>query len=69
MNNPLQTIEDYELFLYSIKEQFPFIRHSTLVLIRRGISLARVSGELQFDHGIRVSDSLRGAKDSRVVPA
>ena len=54
MNNPLQTIEDYELFLYTLKERFPFIRHSTLILSKRGISLARVSGELQFDHGIRL---------------
>ena len=54
MNKPLRTIEDYELFLYTLKEQFPFIRHSTLVLTRRGSSLARVSGELQFDHDIRL---------------
>ena len=54
MNNPLRTIEDYEFFLYTLKEQFPFIRHSTLVLTRRGSSLARVSGELQFDHDIRL---------------
>lgn len=54
MNNPLRTIEDYELFLYTLKEQFPFIRHSTLILTRRGSSLARVSGELQFDHDIRL---------------
>jgi hypothetical protein len=54
MNNPFRTIEDYELFLYTLKQQFPFIRHSTLILTRRGTSLARVSGELQFDHGIRL---------------
>jgi len=54
MNNPLRTIEDYELFLYTLKQQFPFIRHSTLILTRRGSSLARISGELQFDRGIRL---------------
>jgi len=54
MNNPLRTIEDYELFLYTLKQQFPFVRHSTLILTRRGTSFARVSGELQFDHGIRL---------------
>ena len=47
MSNPLRTIEDYELFLYTLKEQFKSIRHSTLILTRRGASLARVSGELQ----------------------
>jgi hypothetical protein len=54
MSNPLRTIEDYELFLYTLKQQFKSIRRSTLILTRRGASLARVSGELQFDHLIRI---------------
>ena len=54
MSDPLRTIEDYELFLYSLADQFPAIRRSTLVLARRGASLARVSGELSFDHGFRL---------------
>ena len=49
----LRTAEDYELFLYTIAERFSSVRHSTLVLVRRGASLARVSGELIFDHGFR----------------
>ena len=31
MSNPLRTPEDYELFLYTLAEQFPFIRRSTLL--------------------------------------
>ena len=54
MNNPLRAIEDYELFLYTLKQQFKSIRHSTVILTRRGASLVRVAGELQFDHGIRL---------------
>jgi hypothetical protein len=54
MSNPLRTIEDYELFLYTLKEQFPSVRHSTVILTRRGAYLVRVSGELQFDHGFRL---------------
>ena len=54
MSNPLRTIEDYELFLYTLKQQFKSIRHSTVILTRRGASLARVSGELQFDYSIRL---------------
>lgn len=50
MANPLRTSEDYELFIYTIAEQFPSVRHSTLTFVRRGASLARVSGELYFDH-------------------
>ena len=54
MSNPLRTIEDYELFLYTLKEQYPSVRHSTVILTRRGAYLARGSGELQFDHGFRL---------------
>ena len=32
MTNPLRTAEDYELFLYSLKEQYPSIRRSTITL-------------------------------------
>jgi Family of unknown function (DUF6516) len=54
MTNPLRTPEDYELFLYSLPERFSSIRRSTLTLVRRGHSLARVSGEIDFDNGIRL---------------
>lgn len=54
MNNPLRTCEDYELFLYRLSEQFPLVRQSTVRYIRRGASLARVTGELFFDHSIRL---------------
>jgi len=50
MSNPLRTPEDYELFLYRLMEQFPLIHRSTVTFIRRGSSLARVAGELHFDH-------------------
>lgn len=54
MSNPLRTSEDYELFLYTLTEQFPAVRHSTVALIRRGATLARVAGELYFDHDVRL---------------
>ena len=54
MSNPLRTIEDYELFLYALTEQFPPVRRSTVLLIRRGATLARVTGELLFDRHIRL---------------
>jgi hypothetical protein len=38
VSNPLQTPEDYELFVYTLTEQFPSVR--------RGSTLARVAGEL-----------------------
>jgi hypothetical protein len=52
--NPLRTAEDYELFLYTLVEQFPAVQRSTVTFIRRGASLARVSGELFFAQGIRL---------------
>jgi len=54
MNNPLRTSEDYELFLYRLSEQFQLVRQSTVRFIRRGAFLARVTGELHFDHSIRL---------------
>jgi len=54
VNNPLRTPEDYELFLYTITEQFPSIRRSTVTFVRLGVSLARVAGELHFDQEIRL---------------
>ena len=54
MSDPLRTLEDYELFLYTLPEQFKCIHHSTVTLRRRGASLARVSGEIHFDKGFRL---------------
>ena len=54
MSEHFRTPEDYELFLYTLAERFPTVRRSTITFIRRGISLARVAGELFFDHEIRL---------------
>ena len=54
MSNPLRTPEDYELFLYTLTEQFPSVRQSTVILVRLGATLARVAGELHFEQGTRV---------------
>ena len=54
MNGPFRTAEDYELFLYTLHNQFPSIRRSTVTFVRRGTSLARVAGELHFDQNVRL---------------
>ena len=54
MTAPFRTTEDYELFLYTIVEQFPSVIRSTLTLVRLGSSLAHVSGELYLYGGIRL---------------
>lgn len=52
MTNSLRTPADYELFLYTLQETFPSIRHSTVTFVRRGATLARVAGELHFDRDV-----------------
>jgi len=54
MSEHFRTPEDYELFLYTLAERFSSVRRSTITFIRRGISLARVVGELFFGHKIRL---------------
>jgi hypothetical protein len=54
MTNPLRTPDDYELFVYTLAEQFPSIHHSYLVFVRSGATLARVSGAIVFDADIRL---------------
>jgi hypothetical protein len=49
VTDPFRTPEDYELFLYTLVEQFPSVNSSTIVFVRRGATLARVAGELYFD--------------------
>jgi hypothetical protein len=40
MSDPFRTLQDYEIFLYTLPERFPSIRRSTLTLVSRGHSLA-----------------------------
>lgn len=54
MKNPLYSPEEYEAFLYTLRDQFPSIQRSTLVLVRRGATLARVIGELYFEQAFRL---------------
>ncbi|RJQ59473.1 MAG: hypothetical protein C4530_09220 [Desulfobacteraceae bacterium] len=55
MSDPsFRTAEDYELFVYTLKDRFPSIQRSTLVFIRRGASLARIAGELHFNQDVRL---------------
>ena len=54
MSNPLRTPADYEFFVYALQEHFPTIRRSTVRLVQRGASLARIVGELHFDQNVRL---------------
>jgi hypothetical protein len=50
-----RSIEDYELFLYTLADQYPSVARSTLALVRIGISMGKVSGEVYFHNGIHLS--------------
>jgi hypothetical protein len=54
MTNPLNTPDDYELFIYTLSERYPVVRRSTVRFVRRGATLARVVGDIYFDKEVRL---------------
>ena len=53
--NPFQSLSDYEAFIYQLGSVYSAIRRSTLVVIRRGASVAVLRGEMEFARGIRLN--------------
>ena len=62
--NPFQALREYEIFVYSLRQQFPIITHSTLVVAQRGARMATVTGELHFAHHYRLVIRERLALDA-----
>lgn len=54
MNNPLRTPDDYELFIYSLPGQYAGIVRSTVSFVRVGATLAKVTGEIEFEEHYRL---------------
>ena len=50
----LTTLADYEAFVYSLADRYPAVLRATLVVISRGRGAAEVSGELEFEEGVRL---------------
>jgi hypothetical protein len=48
----LTSLEEYEHFIYTIRERFPSILSSTLVLVSTGVATATVRGEITFESDI-----------------
>jgi len=46
----LQSLLEYEQFVYTLPQQYPLIRRSTLTVIRRGAAVARLAGEVEIGH-------------------
>jgi len=57
--NPLQSLAEYELFIYTLQQSYPSIQRSTLVVIRRGTIAAAVLGEIELVQGLRLVVSER----------
>lgn len=52
--NPLQSLPDYEAWVYTLSQHYHSIRRSTLVVIRRGAAVAVLRGEVELPGGIRL---------------
>lgn len=65
--NPFQSLRDYEEFAYTLRERFPAIERSTLVVIPRGKRVAVVQGEITFAKGYRITVKERLSFDSDSV--
>lgn len=52
--NPLQSLPDYEHYIYTFPQQKEIILRSTLVVVRRGATIAVLNGELEFARGLRL---------------
>ena len=46
--SPFRSLADYERFVYALSQDYPSIHRSTLTVIRRGRTVARLSGELEI---------------------
>lgn len=62
--NPFQSLRDYEEYIYTLKQHFPSIQRSTLVVIRRGKRVAMLKGELTFAQGYRITIQERLSVDT-----
>ena len=65
--NPFQSLPSYEEFIYTLKQQFPSVERSTLVVIRRGKRVAILQGEIAFARGYRVTVQERLSLDMGAV--
>lgn len=65
--NQFQSLRDYEEFVYTISQNFPAIKSSSLVVIRRGRLIAVLQGGLTFSDGYRLVIKERLSCDAGMV--
>ena len=52
--NQFKSLPEYENFVYTLLQQYPYILHSTLIITRHGRYMAELTGELAFPSGHRL---------------
>ncbi len=50
----LSSFAAYSVFIYTLPERFPSTKHSTLVLIPKGVTMGLLQGELEFEKGVKL---------------
>ena len=65
--NPFQSLRDYEEFIYTLKERFPSIQRSTLIVVQRGKRVATLQGEITLAQGYRIVSKERLSFDEGSV--
>ncbi|HZF41361.1 MAG TPA: hypothetical protein VE715_21235 [Blastocatellia bacterium] len=55
----MNSLVEYEEFIYTLPKQFPAIDYSTLVVARRGVDAAAIRGEVIFSGSVRLVVSER----------
>jgi len=53
--NPFRSLRDYERFVYTLKQRFPSVQRSTLIIVQRGKRTAILQGEMTFAQGYRIT--------------
>ncbi|QTA90910.1 toxin-antitoxin system TumE family protein [Desulfonema magnum] len=65
--NPFTSLREYERFVYTVRQLFPSVRSSSLVVIQRGRRTAILRGELVFESGWRLTVRERLSSDNDTV--
>ena len=53
--NPFRSLRDYEEFVYTLRQRFPSIQRSTVIIVQRGKRTATLQGEITFAQGYRIA--------------
>lgn len=52
--NPFRSLKNYEEYIYTLRQRYPIIQNSNLIIFRRGKRTAILQGEIRFAKGFKV---------------